>query len=55
MLIFVHIADITKSETQRERSSSIDDETLRKLEKQIAHRPEKSELVDRNILKGRWA
>lgn len=36
-----------------ERSSSFDEVTINKLEKQLTQRPEKSELVDRNILKGR--
>lgn len=34
------------------RQSSIDEEAVRRLEKQLEHRPEKTELVDRNILKG---
>ena len=34
------------------RHSSFDEQTMRNLEKQLALRPDKQELVDRNILKG---
>lgn len=36
----------------KRRQSSFDEEAVKKLEKQLQQRPEKSELVDRNILKG---
>ena len=34
------------------RKLTIDQDTVEKLDKAISHRPEKQELVDRNILKG---
>ncbi|KAJ4498306.1 hypothetical protein C8R41DRAFT_878000 [Lentinula lateritia] len=34
-----------------ERSNSFDQETVNKLEKRLSQRPEKTDLVDRNILK----
>ena len=43
------------SQTQppiKRRQSSFDEEAVKKLEKQIQQRPEKNELVERNILKG---
>ncbi|ESK92929.1 rpel repeat protein [Moniliophthora roreri MCA 2997] len=36
---------------QPARQSSLDQDTLQKLEKKLNERPEKSDLVDRNILK----
>ena len=36
------------------RHSSFDDETMRNLEKQLSHRPEKQDLIERNILKGHY-
>ena len=37
-----------------ERKQSIDPQTAQKLEKSLAHRPEKNELIERNILKGMY-
>ncbi|KAI5123959.1 hypothetical protein M0805_006371 [Coniferiporia weirii] len=49
----ITMSDLPVSEApQFSRQSSLDEETTRRLEKQISQRPEKkSELVDRNILK----
>lgn len=35
------------------RQSTLDQETVEKLEKRLNERPEKTQLVDRNILKGK--
>lgn len=52
----IHIATVTATQTPRPpmptRKSSIDPEAAHKLEKSLAQRPEKHELIDRNILKG---
>lgn len=39
------------SSSQPVRQSSIDEETRQKLEKRLSERPDKNELVERNILK----
>jgi len=44
--------DITIAANQPVRQSSIDEETRQKLEKRLSERPDKHELVERNILKG---
>ncbi|KAJ3823135.1 hypothetical protein EV361DRAFT_768912, partial [Lentinula raphanica] len=35
------------------RNNSLDQETINQLEKRLSQRPEKTDLVDRNILKGK--
>lgn len=51
-----HIATVAPTQTPRPplptRKSSIDPEAAHKLEKSLAQRPDKHELIDRNILKG---
>ena len=37
-----------------ERKQSIDQQTAQRLEKSLAQRPEKNELIERNILKGMY-
>ncbi|PAV18669.1 rpel repeat protein [Pyrrhoderma noxium] len=44
------VGEVERPRSHR-RHSSFDENTRRSLEKQLANRPEKSELVERNILK----
>lgn len=44
--------DIIFSASQPARQGSMDEETRQKLEKRLSERPDKNELVERNILKG---
>lgn len=44
--------NIITASSQPVRQSSIDEETRQKLEKRLSERPDKNELVERNILKG---
>lgn len=37
------------------RKSTLDEETVQKLEKRLSARPDKKELVERNVLKGIYA
>ena len=45
-------SDSTAAPRVHRRHSSFDEQTVRNLEKQLAVRPDKQELVERNILKG---
>ncbi|KAJ3868548.1 hypothetical protein EV359DRAFT_32010 [Lentinula novae-zelandiae] len=50
--LFVSVQCLSKLLPAAERSNSFDQETVNKLEKRLSQRPEKTDLVDRNILKG---
>jgi hypothetical protein len=45
------MSDTTTERPKPVRKPTLDPETVNKLDKAISHRPEKQELVDRNILK----
>lgn len=50
--LFVSVQSLSNLLPAAERSNSFDQETVNKLEKRLSQRPEKTDLVDRNILKG---
>jgi len=48
----VEVATTGTGRPTRQRQGSLDEQGLKKLEQRLQQRPEKAELVDRNILKG---
>lgn len=50
-LVLTIMSDTTTERPKPVRKPTLDPETVNKLDKAISHRPEKQELVDRNILK----